>query len=772
MRPYFAIIKDSFREAFHSYVLWIVIVMITVFLLALSLISYRQTLTAGLREDEVEWPELIAQLEKAKAGKGNSGAQRFWSLMSTQAQEKVGQFKPLAPVANFEDLQKFREVIKPILKDLQGILKQDDLYQSTSFSSSSLSMEGKALVQREKNLAADERLRLNRVLLEAAFGSAINESEGTSLVLCIGGRDMTEDPWPISKQMLVDIVRDWLPWLVDKGLLGIGLMVAIIVTAPAIPNMFDPGSLHLLLSKPVSRSLLFLSKFFGSCAFVLLCATYLFIGIYLLMGSRWGFWEPRLLWCIPVYTFVFAVYYSVAALAALVWRNMIVSIIVANVFWAFCFSIGSSIWFLEGSLNKVRLRKVIPAGEAMIAVDCTNTPLIWNEELHKWSPGLLSRELRNLRQVIAVVGQMPARGPIYDAAGKQAVGVQISLKSGQQLIGSGKEADKFAYKEGPVSPASALLLLNEPTGEPLLATGQGLYRLKGDLSSTADEVKFLGFKVPLLGSGPLKEVGPTPAQTWDTPFTAAFGPDGALYTYSRGKLQRFTKGSDGKYELQKTEKFEAKSERRGWVAATKSTLYLMHLDGKLQLRDPETFELRSTIEIAPGQTPRILTASPDGKWLAIIMEHRKLWLLADGEAKPQLARARGQGDISSAHFLPDNKLLVTDLFQRVTEYDTTNWSRTKVLAPRLDIQTMLYLYLLKPVYTICPKPGELHRTVTYLLTEQKKNDDSKALENPESERHEYEPKSEASPWRPVYSSLAFMCVMLLLGCVYMERQEF
>ncbi|WP_254510653.1 ABC transporter permease [Anatilimnocola floriformis] len=772
MRPYLAIIKDSFREAFHSYVLWIVIALITIFLLALALLSYRQTLTVGLRGNEIDWPALIEQLEKAKAGKGTSGAQRIWSLMNSTAQDNIAKFKPILPGSTLDEQQIHREVTQSIVKDLQSILNKEDLYQSTSFSASSVSTEGKALLQREKALAKDERLRLNRLLLEAAFPNAIGESEATSLVLCLAGYDLTEDAWPVSKQMLVDIVRGWLPFLVDKGLLGIGLLVAIIVTSPAIPNMFDPGSLHLLLSKPVLRSLMFLSKFLGSCAFVLMCATYLFIGIYFLLGTRWGVWEPRLMWCIPVYTFVFGIYYSVAAVAALVWRNMIVSIIVAIVFWALCFSVGLSKEWIEGSLNKARLRRVVPANDGLLAVDCTNTPLIWNQEKRKWVPGLLSRELRNLRPIISVVAQMPVRGPIYDEQGKQAVVVQVSMKSGQQLIGSGKADAGFSYKEGPVSPSSSMLLFNEPTGEPMLATSQGLYRLQGDLASTADEVKFFGYKIPFPSRGPLHEVGPTPMQNWDTPFSAAFGPDGTLFVYSRGKLQRLTKTSEGKYELDKTEKFEPKAERRGWIAATKSTLYLSHLDGKLQLRDPQTLELRSTLEPAPGQCPRILSASPDGKTLAILMENRKLWLLADGEEKLKLAPVRGQGDISSSQFLADNKFLVTDLFQRVSEYDTQTWERKQTWAPRLDVQTMIYLYVLKPVYTVCPKPGELYRTVTYLLTEQKKPEDNKALETPDSERHEYEPEPKISPWRPVYSSLAFMCVMLLIGCVYMERQEF
>lgn len=770
MRPYLAIIKDSFREAFHSYVLWIVIALITVFLLASGTVSYRQTLTVGLRNNEVNWPQLIEQLEKAKADKGSRGAVRVWSLLSTQAQGSLSQFKPLPPIPNEEDVKKHRDVTRPILKELQALIERDDFYQSQSFSASSLQMEGKALLQREKKLTKEERLRLNRLLLEGAFSGAIHESEATSLVLCIAGWEMHRDPLPISKPMLVEAVRSYLPFIVDKGLLGIGLLVAIIVTSPAIPNMFDPGSLHLLLSKPVTRSLMYLSKFFGSCAFVLLCATYFFIGLYFLLGSRWGVWEPRLMWCIPVYTFVFAVYYSVAALAALFWRNMIVSIIVAIVFWALCFTVGISKEFMESSLNKSRLRKLVPAEQGMLALDSTNSPLGWNEKDNRWDTVLLSKELRNFRPVITALGQMPLRGPVFDEQTRQAIVVQISVKNGQQLISAGKASDNFTYHEGPASPSNSLLLFNEPDGQPLLATSNGLYRLQGEISAPADEIKFMGYKIPFTARGPLREAGPTPTPNWDTPFSAAFGPDGTLFVFARGRLQRFTRDSEGKYELQGSEKFESKGERRGWIAATKSTLFLSFRDGKIQRRDLKTLAVTSTFEPAPGQSPRILTASPDGRQLAILMENRKLWLLNDGEEKLTLAKVRGQGDLSAVHFAADNRLLVADLFQRVTEYDMSNWERTQTWAPSLDVQTLAYLYVLKPIYTVCPKPGELYRTVTHLLTEQ--TVETQIGEDGDSERHEYEPQPHRSPWRPVYSSFAFMCVMLAIGCFFMERQEF
>ena len=66
--------------------------------------------------------------------------------------------------------------------------------------------------------------------------------------------------------------KDFFLQQVISGLIvyGLGLIIlfsAILVTANFIPNTFQEGSVDLLLSKPVSRSALFLSKFFGGCCF-------------------------------------------------------------------------------------------------------------------------------------------------------------------------------------------------------------------------------------------------------------------------------------------------------------------------------------------------------------------------------------------------------------------------------------------------------------------------------------------------------------------------
>ncbi|WP_425616050.1 ABC transporter permease subunit [Anatilimnocola sp. NA78] len=772
MRPYLAIVKDSFREALHSRVLWIVLIIITIFLLAVSPLSYQQTLTIGINEGDISWSDFTAQLRKVEDGSASRGVQRIWSLLSTSGQQAVRDYQPLPSQPQFKDIKAHNEVTEPLIKELNTILKREDLYQSTAFSTASLRTEGKEMLRRQKDLTSEELQRLNRLLLESAFGDAIDRSPATSLQLQYATYNVSP-ALPISKPLLVTTVRTLLPFLVDKGLLAIGLLVAIVVTAPAIPHTFETGSLHLLLSKPVSRSLLYISKFFGSCAFVLLCGTYLFIGLFLVLGARWAVWEPRLMWCIPIYTFVFAVYYSVAAFAGLVWRNVIVSILVAILFWTLCFTVGISKLTIEASMDKFRVRRIVPAGKELVVVDGTNTPLAWDADKKHWEIVFLSKELRDAHPYITLLAKLPdLHGPVYDPQENRLVAAMISMTNGQQTIASASADDGFVYRDGPAAPQPTLGLINEPDGQPLLFTGQGLFRPQGDLSSKKDEITVMGYKIPFTTRGPLRDAGPSPAQTWEDPFTATFGPDGTLYTYSRGKLQSYSKRSDGKYKPEKSEKFGARRQRRGWIAASQSTLLVAFRDGTIELRDPQTLELRKTVELQTSNSPRVVTSSPDGKWLAVILENRTLWLLPDGKDEFERARVTGQGDLSAVRFTKEGKLLVCDLVDRVTEYEVGTWKQTRQLQPPMHLQTITYHYLINPIYTVCPKPGEFYKTITHLLVEKPKAKAADEAEEGEQAGEAPPPPLIENPWQPVYSSLAFMVFMLLLGCVYMERQEF
>ncbi len=75
-----------------------------------------------------------------------------------------------------------------------------------------------------------------------------------------------------------------------------------------------------------------------------------------------------------------------------------------------------------------------------------------------------------------------------------------------------------------------------------------------------------------------------------------------------------------------------------------------------------------------------------------------------------------------------------------------------------------YRYLLTPLYYLLPKPGELYKTFDYLAADPQevKEDKDTAGTATAAER----------PLLPVTSGLGFIAGMLLVTCVYFERQEY
>ena len=165
----------------------------------------------------------------------------------------------------------------------------------------------------------------------------------------------------------------------------LGVFIAILVTAPMVPQTFEPGAIDLLLSKPVSRSLLFLTKFFGASTFILLNSIYLIGGMWLIAGLRFDIWSGRLLLCIPVFLFLFVIYYSVSALTGVIWRNAIVSVCCTILFWGLCFAVGMAKSLAENTfLDPTRLAAVMPAGDKLLAVNKSGQTFEWSTVRKAW----------------------------------------------------------------------------------------------------------------------------------------------------------------------------------------------------------------------------------------------------------------------------------------------------------------------------------------------------------------------------------------------------
>ena len=94
MRPYLAIIKDSFREALASRVLWVFTGLIVLLLIALAPIGYSENLTGEFSwGDILDGPELAKRLEReGTAAEKPSPGRRIWSLLDDETREKLRSF--------------------------------------------------------------------------------------------------------------------------------------------------------------------------------------------------------------------------------------------------------------------------------------------------------------------------------------------------------------------------------------------------------------------------------------------------------------------------------------------------------------------------------------------------------------------------------------------------------------------------------------------------------------------------------------------------------
>jgi len=118
------------------------------------------------------------------------------------------------------------------------------------------------------------------------------------------------------------------------------ILISVIVTAFFIPNMLRPGSVVMLLSKPISRTMLLLFKFFGGLFFVVILTTFVVGGVWLITGIRAGVWAPGVWAVVPLMTLSFAILYSVSTVAAVLTRNSIVAILVTVAFGGLLWLVG------------------------------------------------------------------------------------------------------------------------------------------------------------------------------------------------------------------------------------------------------------------------------------------------------------------------------------------------------------------------------------------------------------------------------------------------
>lgn len=363
LRPYQAIISDSFRSALSSRVLWIAMVAIWLFLILLSPFGYREDYTTVFRNQDFH------------------NGTRMKGMLAGGLVDPDASGQPLGRLAGAlpEDLQRQLRLVGKgdevrirytVLTDaLNGLIEDESWYDAKTWESTTRLRELRELDEQDsEQLSESLRKRRARLRIEAALPGVFEARASRSILLTYAGLDFPTEV-TVDKPQFKMLVNQFVLPLIINWLLGfILIFLGILVTASIIPDMLQPGSLHLLLSKPVSRTLLLLSKFVGGCAFVLLCVTQLVIGLYLIAGLRLDIWNVRLLWCIPVSVFLFSVFYSVSVLAGLRWRSPILAIGVTVIFGGICLLVGFIGGLSDGLVTGPdRLSHLALAGEDIFA---------------------------------------------------------------------------------------------------------------------------------------------------------------------------------------------------------------------------------------------------------------------------------------------------------------------------------------------------------------------------------------------------------------------
>jgi ABC-2 type transport system permease protein len=108
-----------------------------------------------------------------------------------------------------------------------------------------------------------------------------------------------------------------------------GTFLAVFASAGLIPSVLEAGRISLLLSKPLTRTLLLIGRYTGNLLVVGLNHVYLICGIWIIIGLKTNIWQPRFLLAIPISMFIFAVLLCVVVFFGVLSESAALSVMMA-----------------------------------------------------------------------------------------------------------------------------------------------------------------------------------------------------------------------------------------------------------------------------------------------------------------------------------------------------------------------------------------------------------------------------------------------------------
>jgi ABC-type transport system involved in multi-copper enzyme maturation permease subunit len=802
MKPYIAILIDSFWEAVGNRILWALLVGWGLVLCGLAPFGYVSERSYTLFSADINnLEQLKKKINTAAQGQGPASIKAVVSKMDSEFLERIKESEISG--------QSIRRPIRAseMAKALNAALPAKDLYNEDSFPTASKRLKTiEPLLEKGKNLSDAELEELNRRLLQLAFPTELNQPRGEKLWIGYAGFKLGE-PINISRRQIRQFVEPLLLQLIIKlGLGVVAVFVALIVTSPMIPDTFKSGSLHLLLSKPISRVGLYLFKFFGGCVFVLFNITFLLVGLYFIAGIRFEIWNEGLLACIPLLLFVFIIFYSISALVGLIWGNAIICVVSCIVFWLFCFAIGA---IHDGMSQHVELfpqiSRIDQIDGKLLVVNQRGDFNIWNDQYSVWQPALDND----------AGGQGRTFGPIFDpdrnqiviktfnrmsfgppvARNRQLDIVRLNeLKESEQDArseASPKEStdqDKAKEKEasdgknpkniteartkaywtsdlGPEIPAQ-LIELTQIDGDVIAACRGGLFRLNWDKDLTGKAgggiANMLQRWMPTTKA--FENVAPKDFVTTDNSTAAATADGHGLILYNSGTLDLLSY-ENKKFTVTHSTKLEGEESAAALVAANHAFVVVARDSMPVVIMDSSLKPVHSAVVLPNKSNPRQLAWIPDSNELSIIT-HTGDWLRLDCQSGQVASFASPfAGRCTAMKWQGKDRVWLGIKPNKVVEYQLGN-KVIKEYAPKASTLELVYNWIIHPLYFVNPKPSALDNTMNYLLSGNQTQSMNLVTNDLKQAQIELDVRG------PLVSNLIFVGVILLVSSIYLARKEF
>jgi ABC-type transport system involved in multi-copper enzyme maturation permease subunit len=179
-------------------------------------------------------------------------------------------------------------------------------------------------------------LALNALVIGAVAAIGIDEKGISILGYELGIPGVNTKLFPDGKLYKVILsslgVGFWLSWL--------STILALLSTASMFPDLAT-GGVDTMLSKPIGRARLFLTKFATGLLFTALQVSVFAVLAFLVLGIRGGVWELGIFVVVPLMVVFFSYLFAVQAVVGMVTRSPIASVIVTLLFWIFIFLVHS-----------------------------------------------------------------------------------------------------------------------------------------------------------------------------------------------------------------------------------------------------------------------------------------------------------------------------------------------------------------------------------------------------------------------------------------------